>query len=548
MVMKQTIINYLFWTVSAVFVAAYFFMVYKFTINIPTDDDFLAIQMFMVKYVQADGIQEKSALLLEGYGLHRLLLMRLVVLSVYGLSGTLNYSIYILIANLFLAGTGMLLYYMIRNKKTTGLLALLTVLLLFNGQNFMNSVWAMSGMANIGSVLVAFLAMYFLLSNSRNSYIGGLLLALLTIYSNGNGMLIIPPIILCLYIQKRMKHLLVFGILSLVAVLLYFYHLNTTRISGDVWNNLHLLVMYFFTFVGCNLWLPSIKAVPFIVGLVCFIVYIWGILKKDYEKDIFCYACLTFLYLSAIAVAVGSLDGSGMRAPLRYRIYGSLFLLLTVFRLIDNAKAFHVKKIIYSFPVFALLFSLFSTAIYGLKMQKILEGKKVSSYQWLNKEGRLADYSCNPDYKFYLRNAERLGLYKMPPYPLSAYKAVIHICEDDERKFSQGEILHKIELIEEKDNFLIIEGWAYFTLASMDFTNISLYLVGKEEQRLVCQPNLERRYDVVSDLDKAECGFFAVIDKAEIPPGTYRIEIGIRKRLSIKSPVLYVATDQTIEI
>ncbi|MDR1895269.1 MAG: hypothetical protein LBR10_00570 [Prevotellaceae bacterium] len=546
--MKQTIINYPFWVLSAVFTAVYFIIVYRFTINIPTDDDFGALQRFLIEYLQAENIQEKAHLLLEEWGSHRLLFMRLIVLFVYILFGKLNYTIYIFIANLFLAGIAFVLYInIIRNKKTTALLLLLAVLLLFNGQNLTNSLWAMSGLANIGIVFIAFSSIHLLLKRNRIAFVCGLLLSILTVYSNGNGLLIIPPIIACLYLQKRIKDLIVFSILSLTAALFYFYNLNTDRLSGDIWNNFHLLIMNFFVFIGCNVWIPSIKAIPFLTGLLCFGIYVWGILKGVYKNNLFCYACLTFLYLSSLAASVGNL-AFGIAAPLRYRIYGSLFLVLTVFLLVNNSKEFYVKRIIYLFPPFALLFSIFSTVMYSLKAEKIYEGRKVSAYNWLDKREGLADYANLAESRFYLEEAEKLRFYKMPQYPLSEYKSEVHQYSGGKRNFTSDGILYKIESIEEKENFFVIRGWAHFKSTPMDFTDIFIYF-SDADKCLSCHPKFERRYDVVNnDLSKVECGFFAVIDKTEVPPGRYKIEIGIKNRLNIKGRVLYVTTEQYLEI
>jgi hypothetical protein len=543
--MKQSTINYFFYGICAVFTITYFYLVYSFTINIPMNDDLLAIQNFLIKYIHAESIQEKITLLIEPHGIHRILLLRLTVLLIYALSGELNYSICIFICGLLLAGTGLLLCKTIHEKSIKGLCALLIVLLLYNGQNFMNSLWAMSGLANIGICFYCFLVMYLLLLPGRIAFTFGLFLSLLTIYSNGNGMLIIPPVIACLYIQKRMKKLIVFAVPAVIMSLLYFYQLNTIRISNEsIWSHYGSLFEDFFIFIGGNLWIPSMKIISIMVGLFCLSIYVWGIFKKLYEKDLFCYACLTFLYLSAIAVAVGS---TGPAGTLRYRIYGSLFMILTVILLINNTNVFHLKRrMVYLFSILALFFSIFSTTIYSLKMEKILEWKKISAYNWLNKGEGLANYT--PDstrYETYLEEAEQMGIYKMPQYPLSEYKSVMSPCENKDRKNQPEHILYEIESIEEKEIFFIVEGWAYFKSMPMEFTDIYLYLIN-EETCLSYHPMFV--WKIHRDISKSESGFFAVIDKTEIPAGTYRIEIGIKSQLKLTRPILYVSTDRILEI
>lgn len=550
--MKQTRINYFFWILSAIFTAGYFYIVYKFSVNIPMDDDLPSLQNFLVRFVQADDIREKVSLLLENGNGHRLLFMRSIVLFVYMVCGKLNYSICIFIANLLLFGTSVLLYKMIRNKNMNGLWVFLTVLLLFNGQNLGNSIVAQFGLANIGSIFITFLSIYLLLLNHRPAFICGLLLSLITIYSNGNGMLMIPPVIACFCIQKRTKDMICFGTVSVTAAMFYFYGLDTSRLGGDIWSHLPELAANFFIFIGCNLWIPSVKFVSLFTGIVCSAIYVWGIFNKVYKHNLFCYACLTFLFITAIAVAVGNepVLGGESTAPWRYRIYGSLFLILTAFLLINNAKAFRVKKLIYLLPVLALFFCILSTAYCYRKGERRLELKKVSAWRRIHEGKRLGTRypQAEPELIFYLKEAERMELYTMPRYTLSEYKAAVY-CRDENKQFLPDGILYAIEAVKEKEEFLLVEGWAYLQSETiqMESEDIYLYLVNEEKQ-LICRPYFERRFDIIDDTGKADCGFFAVIDKTEIPHGTYRLEIGLKSRLKLKRPVFCVSTGRVFNL
>jgi hypothetical protein len=98
-------------------------------------------------------------------------------------------------------------------------------------------------------------------------------------------------------------------------------------------------------------------------------------------------------------------------------------------------------------------------------------------------------------------------------------------------------------------NIFDYKGMVVFKSGSMDHKDIYIYLVNeKDGSQLIYRPNFEWRNDVIKDITKIKCGFFAVIDKAEIPPGTYTIEIGIKSRLNIRGDVFYVSTYQTLEV
>jgi hypothetical protein len=352
-------------------------------------------------------------------------------------------------------------------------------------------------------------------------------------------------VLACFCIQKRVKALIIFGALSVIAALFYFYNLDVIRITGNIWDNFHERIMYFFYFVGGNLWLSSQKWISFSAGLFFFIVYIWGIFHKDYKKNLFSYACLTFLYLSAAAVAVGN---SFVSISIYYRIFSSLFLVFTVLLIMSNVKVLRAYKVKYLALAFALLFNVVSMVIYTVEMQRTVENKKVSAYIWLNEKKGLVAY-VRAKAAFYLEEAERLGIYKMPQYPLSEYKLAVQPDKNHHKKPFQDGISYQVESVKQEETFLIIRGWSHFKSGSMDHKDIYIYLVNeKDGSQLIYRPNFERRNDVVKDITKIKCGFFAVIDKAKIPPGTYTIEIGIKSRLNIRGDVFYVSTFQAVEI
>jgi hypothetical protein len=520
--------------------------VYRFSINIPQTDDFPAIQEFILKFNKAGGVCEKMSLLLEEYSwsMHRLLFMRSVTLFVYILTGRINYTVYIFIANMLLVGLGALIYCSVfKNKDIKRLCLLITVLLLFNGQNLCNSIWAISGLANFGNCFTAFLSIYLLIAEKRKYFIFGILLSLLTIYSNGGGMFIIPPVIICLMIQKRTKELMIFACVTIIASVLYFYNLNLSRASGNILNNIPALVNNFFIFVGCNFWVSSMKIFSFFSGLCCFVVYVWGILNKNYRKNLFCYACLTFLYLSAFAVAVGAIT-RGFDLAIQYRIYGSLFFILTFIVLADNINKKYVKMLHFMLiPV--LCFSLFSSTVYTLKAKKILEWKKVSAYNWSNKIERLACSISEVNAFTCLRESELTGVYTMPQYSLAEYKSIIHPYSG-QYCYLQDNILYKIEQVKNSENYIVIQGWAYLTTGTMDFTSIVICL-NDSEKKWVCYPYFERRYDIKST-SEIDCGFLAVIDKRELQPGEYTVEIGIKRTLKIFDPVYFTTTKEIIKL
>jgi hypothetical protein len=166
--MKHLTANRALWMVAFLFTTVYFGMVFKSTLNIPWEDDFAVLQSFLVDFIQTDDLFGKFKLLTGGYGPHRLLLTRLVVLIIYAFSGKLSYTAYIVCVNLFMAGIGWVIWKAVRREKGNGMAGMIVATLLFSGQNLLNSTWAMSGLANVGVVFAAFLTMWLVMGNKIN--------------------------------------------------------------------------------------------------------------------------------------------------------------------------------------------------------------------------------------------------------------------------------------------------------------------------------------------------------------------------------------------
>ena len=518
-----------FGILSGILGILYFIIVYKFTINIPIADDFVAIQNFLLKYIQSSSIQEKLSLLFAQHDLHRILFARLIIILSYTFTGSLNYSVFIIIGNILLLCICFFMYKTASNKEFISIYILLIVLVFLNGQNFDTSTWAMVSIANIGIIFLVLSSIFCTLNTKRSLFYCGLALSAFTIFSNGNGMLIIPSITIGLFLLNRKKDLLFFLCISLISVFLYFTNFTgTNRTSFEFIGfvkGLPTIVSNFFMCVGIIFWIPSYKFLSFTIGLSCVFIFLFGFWKKWYKNNILLYAFLLFFYLSAAALAIAWFGGGEVVGALRYRIYFSPIIVLTLFLLINNLKKLKLV-FIYSFFPFILAFSLLSTILYFTKEQKKYEWKKKASYNWYSGQTRLG-LTTNAMDNFH--DVERLGLYFIPKYHLSEYASTITDGKDNSFNDTES-ISYNIESIENKEGFLLIEGWGFLDNKSMNFKRIFVRLTNSE-QSFIASTFCERRYDLDHDIPidrKEHCGFFAAIDKSLIPSGTYMISICIK--------------------
>ncbi|PNE29376.1 hypothetical protein BHU09_02065 [Tannerella sp. oral taxon 808] len=540
-----------FYALAAVVAVAYFALVGHFADNIPFWDDYLAEQNFLVRFLQSPDLSERLRMLIEQHNEHRLLFTRLTTLAVYLFTGKLNYAVYIILANAMLIGTGLLMYKTINDDRKKAFGAFLIALLLCNGQHLETSVWAMSGLANIGTLFLAIASLYCVLRRETAWVVAGFALSVLTVFSNGNGMFILIPALIGLALQRRTKTCAAYAIVSSLSVALYFLdYVRPERTDiglMDILTRMPQILINLCTFAGLNFWVPSLRIVSIAVGAFCLSVYLWGIWKGWYRTDLFSYASLTFLYLTAGAVAVVWVTGEVMGA-LRYRMYSSPILIFTLLLLLSHSKIFQKRCYVYTISG-ALLLYCFSSTIYIQKEQKRLEFKLKSTYNWEYKRRGLATWSVASSEQAipYLQAAERMGLYRMPRYPMSKYASSI-VPQSVGSNMNAEEMPHGIDSISMRGGYLIIEGWAFLRDCSMNFSDISLCLISPRHS-YVCTSLAERRYDLKLDvpLDRIEhCGFFSVIDTRSIEPGTYRIGIEIRRLFDKQS--YCILAEQTVEV
>ncbi|MCD7850027.1 MAG: hypothetical protein LUH63_09985 [Parabacteroides sp.] len=85
----------------------------------------------------------------------------------------------------------------------------------------------MSGLANIGINLLALLSFYFILAKDDvRFFAGGILVLAITVFSNGNGMAVIPVLLFGLLWQRRKKEAVMVALISILLLVGYFYNFH----------------------------------------------------------------------------------------------------------------------------------------------------------------------------------------------------------------------------------------------------------------------------------------------------------------------------------
>jgi hypothetical protein len=546
---KANVSNKIYWGLGIVFLGIYFLVICLNTYNIPRWDDFSIFLQFLCDYVESSSFTEKFGLVFEQHNEHRIAVARIAGFLYYRLTGEINFVALIIIGNLFLLGIGIIFLKSLKQKENAGIFALMTVLLLFNGQNFETGTWAIALFANVGTLFLLMLSIYFVLQPGKPYFITGLILSVISIYSNGHGICLLPAVLLSFFLQRKTKNLMWFAIVTGIAVICYFFNWEFHNVeNASASRYIPDIITSFFCFLGGSLWLPSAKFIAFFCGLFIFGTYVLALAGKFYKKNI---VWFTFFTAMIIAAAMVSLSRNpNAIAPLRYRIFCCIVAILTVMFYFENREIRHIRTLRWirlAMP-FVMMFSIFSSLLYLDRKQKDSEFLKVSTYNWQHSKSGL-HYASSHAPVATLQRAEDLHIYTMPKLPLKDLASTVETTGNKWQNHS-SRIFHSIDYIDETDEYVLIKGWAYTDGTGMDFTDISLWLFN-ENQNIKIHPYAERRYELPFSLTVNEnCGFFAVIPKAALPQGSYNLGIEIQKKyiVPIKKSVKSIDTDIQVQI
>jgi hypothetical protein len=544
---KTNIVDKIYWILGAIFLGIYFWIISQNTLNIPRWDDFDVFFRFLCDYLESSSFPERLKLIFEQHNVHRITFTKVIGLLSYWLTGKINLTAFIIIGNLFLLGIGAMFFKFLREKKNAGIFALMIILLLLNGQNFETSTWAMAGLANVGTLFLSMLSIYFVLRPTKTYFITGLILSVITIFSNGNGMCLFPAVLLSLFLQKRTKDLTWFAIVAGIAVIGYFFNLKLNTEHGS--HYIPDIIKAFCSLLGGNLWLPSVKIVAFLWGLFVFGTYVLALVGKFYKKNIVWFTFFTFMLLTAAMIALNRpVDEI---APLRYRIFCCMGTILTAMFYFENRKIRHIytfRWFKFTIP-FVMMFSIFCSLLYLDRKQNNSEFLKISTYNWQRNKSGLHYYNTSGADISALQKAEISNIYKMPRLPLKNIASTVEITVNKWQNHN-SRIFYNIDYMEETSEYVLIKGWTYTDEMGMDFTDICLWLFN-ENQNIKIHPYAERRYELPFSRTILEnCGFFAVIPKAALLQGSYNVGIEIQKRyiVPIKKSIKSIDTDIKVQI
>ena len=330
-------------------IVIYFGWLTCYGINIPLFDDH-AFKDFLLQWNKTDSILQKIQLLFAQHNEHRIAYTRFVILTIYGLTGQLNYVYLMWVGNLALLGIllvfGKALFLEKPKPNSYLLYAIIPLaLVLLTLQHHENTFWGMASIQNFGVVFWSLFCFYLL---ARQRFIPAMMVGFVATFSSGNGFLVLAIAALLLLLQKQNRRLIQWLIFSVL--LSVFYFCGYTKPPGNPaeasLTQGFLVMKGFLVLIGGafdvsfqtaekeRLWVSTLA------GIIIFLPLIWllvreltrGFTNKKWDEWQLFWVGASLFVLGTLGITVITRLGFGESLLLtsRYKIY-SVVLVMLVF-------------------------------------------------------------------------------------------------------------------------------------------------------------------------------------------------------------------------
>lgn len=412
------IFNLLGWFLFCMVNMVFTWFIIDFSLNIPYYDDFDSIGSFILN--GNDSMTETFFSVFDQYAEHRIGYTRAISLLYFYVFGELNFQHLIGIGLLGLFGIQMLIYIVIKSINKLSWVMFAISLCLLNFQYWENMMSAMTALQNLSSPFFSFAALFFLSKGPQfRSRIMAYLFVILTIFTSGNGVLLLPiGLIFIVLSNEERRQWYLWLTFSCILLATYFlnYHAPPVIFGGrssmvdmlrdplNLGKNFTLFLTAVFHGIGLPLFYCFVLGAVFVGYMGWFIfqvIFTWKM--KHLELN---WYFLAFVFLLGTAFTVALNRGGNLENMLfsRYKIYSTL-LIIVIF--LSILKVWNYNMSVWVFTFFAVYFSYQSLPYVSTLYNHFNELKYASKTYYLNNRNWKGIY---PPHTTHFTNAENASL------------------------------------------------------------------------------------------------------------------------------------------
>jgi hypothetical protein len=343
--------------VFGLLVLAYFFYIFfKYTVNIPVNDDYDVIANFN-DILDANSFSEKAKLFYLQHNEHRILYDKFWFYISYWFSDSgLNFNFLCFIGNLSLVALLAFYYFRLRKHYPNYFILFPLAVFLLNLALWENLTFAMASLSNFAFVVFAILSLHYLTKKEiANKDISlSILFLALSLLTQGGGVFVYPVALFALIIRQNKAVFFKYSIVGLLLVIGYFIDYKKYPSPGlaEIAGNAHLYFKFFLTFLGSAVanyhFFPdnSDAAIwrSFILGILFFAFYGYLLIKKYFRKNLFNFSVMTLVMVISAVTAINRLSqGMPTATASRYRLLSIVFIICIFIYVLELFKSRNYK-------------------------------------------------------------------------------------------------------------------------------------------------------------------------------------------------------------
>ncbi|MDD5595089.1 MAG: hypothetical protein PHY94_02470 [Candidatus Omnitrophica bacterium] len=340
----------------------FYLMIFAFSANIPYWDDYDSILNFTNNFLESNP-QNKATLIFSQHNEHRIVFSRVVTLFFYYLTGKINFRLLALVGNLSLIGLAVILFKSVEFTKEKLSYFIPILFFIFQPQYWGDIYFATSALSNLPVLFFSVASLYALKKGSIQYFVLSLFLAILSTFTNGNGMLVFLAALPCLVFDKKYRKSILWALAGIGCTLIYFYGYLKPVSHPSIYNAIFVhplaTIGYYFNFLGsCFSVFGMVRFLPFLVGILFTLYFVYLVKIKFYKKNFVIFSFFTFLFITAIVTA---LCRSGFELlPSRYKIISILILALSYLSFTQIFAETKIRSLLSIILIFSILFNLVS--------------------------------------------------------------------------------------------------------------------------------------------------------------------------------------------
>lgn len=485
----------------------------RYAWNMPYMDDYPVLVDFLNRWPGAS-VEERMGLLLEQNNFHRVVWVKVLALLNVGVTGTINFTFLQLIGNAALLLTAWLLY---QSRSAIGRWAFLPALfLLFQFQSWNNAFWAMAAVSNLWAPAWALLAFYLASQPNNHSRWWAILVGLIALLTNGNGMAVLP-LLCCIQATGTPGRVRYVGLIITTILAIFLYFRGYSNPSGPALTSLfstekiiHLLALDT-AFLGAMLYHPSAAWLSLGVGAATILWTGYLLLARYDRQNPTLFWFLVFLHLTGLMLAVNRIDkGTELMYASRYRNITALMLATTYLSLADVIRLARPRWL----PGLVVVAGLGAVGIWGVsnytyasKISRFRELKQTDQFLW-QQFGLIR--GCAPT----LQPAQKLGLLTQKRLFVPTFLSI----SDLESKpvpvpipgSGAAGIEYRIDFQRTVGGYYVVSGWAKLRGRKANF-NDAYVAIRTLDGWLPYTTLFHQRLDLTDSVNEKDTGFTAII-------------------------------------